>query len=242
MLKDASKNMKLSRVNDGEAAVDRESRQPLDIPAAVSLKNVLFFFSLVFRYPGEAVYRELGRSLPLFEDFFTAYAGSSPELPEAEELQAEYVRLFVNNRGRVPAVPYASFHLDGGTLMGESYHKLHRMMEKTGFVLDKSAGELEDHLAILLEFCSIITERLIDASTSGRPAMDEMANVFGQVIVQYLRPLVKSIMAGVSKNSVMEFYSVSARALLRFLADVKGIYAHVFSVSLSVAFRTGVEK
>lgn len=241
MSKDLSKDLKLSKGKDGGSTVTMDREAPLDIAAAVSLKNVLFFFSLAFRYPREDVHEELGRMLPLFEDFLNAYAGDIPELPEAVDLQGEYIRLFVNYRGGVPAVPYASCHLNGGLLKGESYHKLCQLMNNTGFVLDESVGELEDHLAVLLEFCALLTDRLIEASTSGGVPVDEIMNIFGEVIVQYLRPLAKAILTGVSKCAAMDFYAVSAWALYNFLADVKKIYAHVFDVPEVAARRRGVK-
>lgn len=210
--------------------------------AAATVKNVLFFLSLVFRYPREAVYAELGRLLPVFEEFFDAYAGNIPMLPEMEELQAEYIRLFVNNRGSVPVAPYASCHLDGGILMGECYHRLRLIMAKTGFVLDESAGELEDHLAILLEFASMLTGRLIDASVSGGASRDEVPDILGEVTFRYLGSMVKPIMDGISGGATIDFYAASVRALHNFLADAEAVYPQIFSVPVSAAIKTGVKK
>ena len=242
MLEDFSEDMKLSEKNDGGAIVAMDRQEPLDIAAAVSLKNVLFFFSLVFRFPREAVHKELDRMLPLYDDFLNAYAGNAPELPEVTDLQTEYNRLFVKSRGSsAPVAPYASCHLNGRILKGESFHRLCQIMNKTGFVPDGSVGELEDHLAILLEFGSMLTDRLIEASVSGGTPMDEIVNIFGEVTARYLRPLSKATLAGVSKRSVMDFYAVSTRALYNFLVDVEKIYAHVFGVSV-VAARKRVRK
>lgn len=242
MLKNASEDIKLSQENAYGATVAMDTQPHLDVEAAVSLKNVFFFFSLVFRYPRETVYLELERLLPLFGNFMNAYSSNVPELPKAGDLQAEYIRLFVNSRDGVPAVPYASYHIDGGVLKGESYYKLRQIMGETGFVLDESVGELEDHLAVLLEFCSMLTDRLIRVSASGGAQMEEIRNTIGEVIARYLQPSVRAITASISKCAAMEFYAVSTRALRNFLAEVKMIYAHVFSVPVSAAIKTGVKK
>jgi len=242
MLKAVSEDIGHPPVNDHEPAGAAESTANPNISAAASVKNVLFFLSLAFRYPRGPVYAELGRLLPVFGDFFNAYAGNVPALPEMEELQAEYIRLFVNNRGSVPAVPYASCHIDGGILMGESYHRLRMIMAETGFVLDESAGELEDHLAILLEFASVLVGRLIDASVSGGEPLDEIPNVLGEVTFSYLRPMMKPILDGISGGATTDFYAASVRALYNFMADAEAIYAQIFSVPVSAAIKTGVNK
>ncbi len=242
MLKAVSEDIERPQVNGHEPAGAILSTAGPNMSAAASVKNVLFFLSLVFRYPREAVYAELGRLLPVFEDFFDAYAGNVPVLPEMEELQAEYIRLFVNNRGSVAAVPYASCHLDGGILMGESYHRLRMIMSETGFVLDESTGELEDHLAILLEFASMLAGRLIDASVSRGVPLDEISDALGEVTFGFLRPMMKPILEGISGGTTTDFYAASVRALYNFMADAEVIYTQIFSVPVSAAIKTGVKK
>ena len=232
MLKAAFENN--GQASENDCVPDAVVKNPafLDMPALASLKNVLFFLSLAFRYPRETVYPELGRLLPVFEDFFKAYAGNVPELPNLEELQAEYIRLFVNSRGCVPAVPYASFYLDGGVLMGESYHKLCQVMGRTGFVLDESAGELEDHLAILLEYGSVLAGRLMEAPGPGGSSSEDIPNVLDEVIFCYLRPMVKPILDGISASASSVFYTALARTLLNFMADAETVYTQIFGVSV----------
>ena len=242
MLKDVCENLEFSQENNRGETAATETSEPLDNEAAGLLKNALFFFSLAFRYPRETVYEELGRLLPVFEEFFEAYAGNYPELPEIIDLQAEYIQLFVNSRGGVPVVPYASYHLDNGILRGESYYRLCRIMEKAGFVLDDSAGELEDHLAILLEFSSMLADRLINVSTSGEPPANEIREIFCEVIIRYLRPVMKAVLEKFSTCKMMDFYILSARALFNFLADMEEIYAYVFDVPMEPDISTGVKK
>ena len=104
MLKDVCENLEFSQENNRGETAATETSEPLDNEAAGLLKNALFFFSLAFRYPRETVYEELGRLLPVFEEFFEAYADNYPELPEIIDLQAEYIQLFVNSRGGVPVL------------------------------------------------------------------------------------------------------------------------------------------
>ena len=115
-------------------------------------------------------------------------------------------------------------------------------MEKAGFVLEESTGELEDHLAILLEFGSMLTDRLIKVSPSGEPPVNEIREIFCEVVIRYLRPMMNSVLEGISTHAVMDFYTVSARALFNFLADMEDIYAYVFGVSMVSDISTGVKK
>jgi len=242
MQKDVCENLEFSPGYNCGATAATEASATLDNEAAGSLKNVLFFFSLAFRYPGQAVYEEINRLLPVFEDFFNGYAGNAPEFSGIVDLQAEYVRLFVNGLGGVPVVPYASYHLDQGVLKGESYHRLRQIMEKAGFVLEESVGELEDHLAILLEFGSMLTDRLIKGSASGEPTVNEIADIFCEVVIRYLRPMMKAVLEGISTCAVLDFSTVSDRALFNFLADMEEIYTYAFGVSMVSAISTGVKK
>ena len=70
-----------------------------DSNTAGALKNIYMFFSLLFRYPSEDVYQELQNGLSQFAPLLEEYIGQLPALVPIEELQAEYINLFVSNQG-----------------------------------------------------------------------------------------------------------------------------------------------
>jgi len=73
-------------------------------------------------------------------------------------LQAEYVRLFINSPGGVPAPPYASIYIQNrGILMQEGHEQAMSFYKRAGLEPVKSS-ECEDHLAHELAFIG----RLLD--------------------------------------------------------------------------------
>ncbi len=69
-----------------------------------------------------------------------------------QDLQGEYVRLFINALPEVPCPPYGSVYLEGA-LMGESTVRLKKLYAKYGWQTD----EMADHIAVELEFLALLT-------------------------------------------------------------------------------------
>ncbi len=191
-----------------------------DLETADALQGCFLILSLLFRYPGPEVYQNLSEHLQGFEPFFQAYAGRSPRLIPQEELQAEYVRLFVNNRGFVPVIPYLSYYRDSNRLLaGNSLKRIRDHMKRTGFVLDEDLGELEDHLAVLLEFCARIFSKCPRAEP---PAEDEGVRL--QTLLQpcagYLLEAAPEMRGLIREHAQYDIYRVAGDTLENFLLDL----------------------
>jgi TorA maturation chaperone TorD len=68
-----------------------------------------------------------------------------------QNLQGEYVRLFINALPEVPCPPYGSFYLEGA-LMGESTVQVSNLYLSYGYQTD----EMADHIAVELEFLALL--------------------------------------------------------------------------------------
>ncbi len=199
----------------------------IDGESAASVKNVFFFLALMFRYPTEDVYTEIQRHMDAFSSFFMEYTGRVPKIPEIEDLQSEYVALFVNNRGFVPAIPYASCHIDEGLLMGDSLFSLRQIMQKTGFMLDGSVKELEDHLSVLLEFCAGLVDTLLQRQKAGDPVEYENISALLETTYRYIGPILKDFTDGIDGYASHDFYRAAGEALNRLIEDSDMIYAQL---------------
>ncbi|MDY6823430.1 MAG: molecular chaperone TorD family protein [Thermodesulfobacteriota bacterium] len=205
----------------GQNIVERPAAP--DQSHAVVLENCFFFSALLFRYPDDAVYHGIRENLQTFSDFLSAYGGQVPQVPPSEDLQAEYVGLFVNNKGFVPAVPYAAYHIDDGRLMGDSYDRLRQTMAETGFQLDPSVKELEDHLTILLEYAATLV-RSVAGSEGADTGGHFEARALVEVTGNYIQPVIEAILPGIDQYATLDFYRIAARALREFIRDTAGIY------------------
>jgi TorA maturation chaperone TorD len=197
--------------------------------SALALKNVFFLLGLIFQYPDETVYDEIRQKLEAFDGFFSEYGEGIPPLPRVSDLQAEYVSLFVNNKGFVPALPYASFHMDQGQLMGRTYFKIKDVLEESGFRLDASALELEDHLSILLETCSGLVNELIEKKFN--PSKSQTAVSALLEITSCMEHWVDDFAEQVASHASMGFYRISSEALKNFIHDVNNIYKQVLGLN-----------
>ncbi len=199
-----------------------------DESAALALKNVFFFLGLIFRYPDEIVYNEINRHMKPFAGFFTEYGEGVPPLPPISELQAEYVSLFVNNKGFVPALPYASSHIDQGLLMGKSYFKIKQVLENSGFRLDAAAGELEDHISVLLESCSDLVFSIIENKSNARKIQTIALTL--HEITSCIKMWIDKFAESIRAYAAMDFYKISGEALRNFMENTDQIYHQVLGL------------
>lgn len=209
------------------------ARGPLDTDedSASALQNTLFFMALFFRYPEERIYAEIDRHLPFMEAFFIEYGHTPPKMVSMPELQSEYVQLFVNNQGFVPAVPYASCHIDRGQLMGDSFFRLRQMMADTGFFLDGSVRELEDHLSILLEYAASLVQRLAEKKRFGNSHAVQETEALMTVTAEYIRPVIESIADAIETYTQLDYYRCGIRAMRSFTLEAAHIYEQVLGIS-----------
>lgn len=191
--------------------------------AAQNLSKVFMFFSLAFRNPSSEIYNILKESLPYFDELFLEYTDKTPELPDILDLQAEYVRLFVSNKDGVPASPYASVYLSSeGLLYGDCLIKLKKLMSETGFELKEGYKELEDNIYIILEYLSLMLERL--------DAEKEKA-IKGFLITSYLflQPMCERFCENIINNTTLNFYKALAECLLKITKDLDEIIEDIFA-------------
>ncbi|UOD34905.1 molecular chaperone TorD family protein [Deferribacteraceae bacterium V6Fe1] len=194
-----------------------------DETAVINLSNTLMFLSLAFRYPDVKVYSRLKESAKYFDDFFEAYAGKTLHVEKADDMQVEYVRLFVANKDGVPASPYASVYLsDDGLLFSDHLLKLRDLMLKTGFELKEDYKDLEDNIHIMLEYMSIMI---------GRLNVDGISAAKGFFLVAYglVLPMCEKFCKKIIESAELDFYKVLALGLLEFINDLDGIVEEVFS-------------
>jgi len=200
----------------------------LDLEAALALKNIFFFLGLIFRYPDESVYCAIHQHMEAFSDFFSEYGDGSPSLPDISDLQAEYVSLFVNNKGFVPALPYASPHTDKGLLMGRTYFRIKHLLQETGLSLKSSVYELEDHLSILLESCACLVSSFIEKSSD---IEKNQAAIFALgEITSCMQEWINDFENKVHSYALLEFYKSSAKALKNFIHDAFNVYEQVLGL------------
>lgn len=200
----------------------------LDASSALALKNLFFFLGLIFRYPTERIYSEVKSKLDVFSDFFKDYGGAVPALPPLDDLQPEYIRLFVTNKGFIPAVPYASNYQGDGLLMGDNYFRLREMMAATGFKMDASAKELEDHLAVLLEFCAAILGAI--AEETPLPNSQAANCVFALMGTSYhfIKPMLGIFTDRINTHAHYDFYKIAGKSLNALFGEADKIYDQVF--------------
>lgn len=193
-----------------------------DETAVINLSSILMFLSLAFRYPDVKVYSRLKESVKYFDEFFEAYTGKTLHLESAEDMQVEYVRLFVANKDGVPASPYASVYLsEEGLLFSDHLLKLRDLMLKTGFELKEEYKDLEDNIHIMLEYMSIMI---------GRLNVDGISAAKGFFLVAYglVLPMCEKFCKKIIEETKLDFYKLLALALLEFVNDLDGVVGDVF--------------
>lgn len=220
VLADLEKIRDIARAGDWDTVVIKFDSY--DETAAFNLSNILMFLSLAFRYPDVKVYSRLKESVKYFDDFFEEYTGKGLHLESSDDMQVEYVRLFVANKDGVPASPYASVYLSkDGLLFSEHLLKLRDLMLKTGFELKEGYKDLEDNIYIMLEYMSIMI---------GRLNIDGISAAKGFFLVAYglVLPMCEFFCKRIIEEAKLDFYKQLALGLLEFVNDFDGVVEDVF--------------
>ncbi|MCA1927570.1 MAG: molecular chaperone TorD family protein, partial [Calditerrivibrio sp.] len=141
-----------------------KSIEETDLKESLSMfSNLCIYLSLIFRYPDSNVYKSLRDYFDEFKFFLLDYELSSPDLPLQEDLEVEYVRLFVANYGGVIAPLYSSVYTsEEKLLLRDSTIKLRDIMHEEGFVLRDDVKDVEDNLYILFEFIGLLLSRALE--------------------------------------------------------------------------------
>jgi TorA maturation chaperone TorD len=199
-------------------------RSRLDVESAFALKNIFFYLGIIFRYPTEQIYSEIEEHLEAFADFFSDYGGAVPKLPPIDDLQSEYISLFVTNKGFVPAAPYASCYQGDGMLMSDNFYRLKQIMMESGFMMDTSVKELEDHVAVLLEFCSSLLNTLVVKNNSSDINFQACIYALMEISYRYIEPWIDVFTDKINSYANYDFYKVAGKALKSLFHDADAIY------------------
>jgi len=200
-----------------------------DIQSCESLSSVFMFLSALFRYPNEDIYNTIREITPTFKDFLEEYSEGSLDLPSKNEMETEYVKLFVANIGGVPAPLYSSVYTDPDKLVKrDSTVKLQRLMEATGFAIDNDIKELEDNLYIMLEYLSHLFLSFAEST-------DENANLkylyaSFNVAYNYIKPMFPEFYNKITEHAEISFYKEIVAILYKFIDDIDNIYKEVFDM------------
>jgi TorA maturation chaperone TorD len=116
----------------------------------------------------------------------------SPAQHDLHDLQAVYIRLFVNALPEVPCPPYGSYYLEG-TLMGPSTVRLNKLYNEYGF----ESKELADHIAVELEFLALL------ATLSSNPQVSKDSDF----MLDHLRQWTPLFFEKLMKHDESGFYS-----------------------------------
>jgi len=200
-----------------------------DIQACESLSSVFMFLSVLFRYPNEDIYNTIRENSPTFKDFLEEYSANNLVLPSKDEMETEYVKLFVANIGGVPAPLYSSVYTDSENLVKrDSTVKLQKLMEATGFAIDNDIKELEDNLYIMLEYLSHLFLSFTE-STDENANLNYLYAAFS-VANNYIKPMFPEFYNKINENAEISFYKEAAAILYNFINDIDNIYKEVFDI------------
>lgn len=137
-----------------------------------------------------------------------------------ESLKVEHARLFVGPFALV-APPYGSVYLDPGrSVMGESTVRVSECYRKHGFILEEDIHEPADHIAIELEFMSLLAFKHREALNSGdRQAMRKSVADQYEFLQGFLLPFLLPFSKAVHEDAEAPFYSALARCTMAFVED-----------------------
>ncbi len=134
------------------------------------------------------------------------------------ELAVEYTRLFINAYPMVPCPPYESFYVDGGFLAQASTREVAKLYVEAGYRLTPRFKDLPDHVAVELEFASLLLREPSPAlrSTLNR---DPPAQLKPRFIKEHLAKWVPAFANCVEENAKLNLYKGVAK-VLKVLVDL----------------------
>ncbi|TYB36237.1 MAG: molecular chaperone TorD family protein [Flexistipes sinusarabici] len=200
-----------------------------DDQACESLSSVFMFLSALFRYPNEDIYNTTRKIIPTFKDFLEEYSEGKLTLASRDEMETEYVKLFVANIGGVPAPLYSSVYTDSEKLVKrDSTVKLKNLMESTGFAVESGIKELEDNLYIMLEYLS----HLFLSFPENADENEKLRYLYAAINVtnNYIKPMLPEFYIKISEHTEISFYKEIATILYNFINDIDNIYMEVFDI------------
>ncbi len=132
------------------------------------------------------------------------------------DLEADYVRLFINARDGIVAPLYQScYEYDNAPLMGASASAMQRRFESKGLALAGEMNEPPDHLAIELEYLYFLLKAGRDQGNQTFP--DEAPSFATNIMMPWLTQFSKRLS---DKGTTTCFYSLVTALLLSILQAV----------------------
>jgi len=183
------------------------------------LSNLSTYLSLIFRYPDPSTYNAIKNHYKEFTEIVSEYNVSLPNLPAREELEIEYVRLFVANYQGVIAPLYSSVYTsDDGLVLRDSTVELRELMNSVGYGIKEDVKEIEDNLYIMLEFTGV----LLSDSLKGD---SDVISVVKKINENYISPMLDEFSQRIENSSTIDFYKSVARFLLVFSDELRKLYS-----------------
>ena len=146
-------------------------------------------------------------------------------MQDLEPIIVDHTRLFIGPFGTL-AAPYGSIYLESGErLMGNSTVNVEGLYAEEGIIVE--IIEVQDHIAIELEFMSILAIRKVEAMR----AMDEKTiELYHQKQVNFLNihlgTWIDAFTEKVEKNAQTAFYRILAQITREFILNDKANLFH----------------
>ncbi|ADR18719.1 cytoplasmic chaperone TorD [Calditerrivibrio nitroreducens DSM 19672] len=179
------------------------------------LSDIAAYLSLLYRYPFVEVYKSIK---DYYEDFkllaAEEYGVSLPQLPDMENMEVEYVRLFKANLQGVVAPLYSSVYTsDEGLVLRDSTLKLRELMMDHGFALKEDMKEIEDNLYVMLEFLSVMLKKMAEGDADSVPA----AFI---VVKDYILPMKEEFCKRLKNGANLEYFKAVSEFLSLFVEEL----------------------
>jgi TorA maturation chaperone TorD len=163
------------------------------------LRQALFSLSRLFSYPN--TWPGAGDLEGLDPETRKKW-GQEPGPRRLEELQNQYVNLFINSLPEVPCPPFGSVYLEG-TVMGESTVWVKKLYAKYGLETD----EIPDHIAAELAFLRFLADPKVQADPKDY-----------QALLAHLRNWTPDFFERVMQNDTSGFFTAVSRRTQGILA------------------------
>jgi TorA maturation chaperone TorD len=199
----------------------------IDKDALNSLSQIFLFLSFVFRYPSNEVYNNIADNIQHFKFLFDEYLTNTPKLPNLEDLEPEYVSLFIAKPGGIPAPLYASVYTDDEQLLlRDSTIKLKEIMTDCGFEINKDLNELEDNLFIILEFIYAVMQIILTKELMQKEILEKLYCIF-VAVYEYLDKFVRDFSSKVRENETLGYFGQLALLLEEIINDMDDIFYEI---------------
>jgi len=205
--------MLIPEMKDTRWIEEKETQELLEYMRYLS--DISAYLSLLFRYPSNDVYRSIQEYYEEFKNIAgEEYGVEFPVLPEQEEMEVEYVRLFQASLYGVVAPLYSSVYTSEERLvLRDSTLALRDLMHSVGFSLRDDIKEIEDNLYVMLEFVSVMLGKMSEGDADAIPYAFK-------VIKSYIAPMKDQFCKRLEDGAKLALYSSIALFLSRFVDEL----------------------